>query len=292
MSHVTVLGLGAMGTALAEAFLAQGHIVTVWNRSPHKAQALIEHGAAHAASVQAALYACDLAVVCVLDYPAARSILETAAGQLAGKTVVNLTNGTPSQARELAAWVNGHGADYLEGGIMVTPELIAGPEAFILYSGPQTSYAHHEETLKALGNGAYIGEDAALAPLYDLALLAAMFGMFGGFLHAAALLSSEKIPVAQATPMIESLLHAMVGVLPQTAEEIDSGTHPQPTSNNRMMTAGLKNILDGSRDQRVRPDLIQPVWALFDHGVQKGLGDLDISALAPLLTESAHADDT
>lgn len=34
---VTVLGLGPMGRALASAFLAAGHPVTVWNRTPGRA---------------------------------------------------------------------------------------------------------------------------------------------------------------------------------------------------------------------------------------------------------------
>ncbi|MFC7722700.1 NAD(P)-binding domain-containing protein [Nonomuraea recticatena] len=34
---VTVLGLGSMGTALAEAFIEAGHPTTVWNRTASKA---------------------------------------------------------------------------------------------------------------------------------------------------------------------------------------------------------------------------------------------------------------
>lgn len=38
-SPVTVLGLGAMGTALATAFLTNGHPTTVWNRTRTRASA-------------------------------------------------------------------------------------------------------------------------------------------------------------------------------------------------------------------------------------------------------------
>ncbi|MER6985206.1 NAD(P)-binding domain-containing protein, partial [Streptomyces carpinensis] len=37
---VSVLGLGPMGTALASAFLAAGHPLTVWNRTPGRAGGL------------------------------------------------------------------------------------------------------------------------------------------------------------------------------------------------------------------------------------------------------------
>ena len=40
MNDVTGIGLGIMGTALARTLLKSGYSVTVWNRSPEKAEAL------------------------------------------------------------------------------------------------------------------------------------------------------------------------------------------------------------------------------------------------------------
>jgi phosphoglycerate dehydrogenase-like enzyme len=48
---VTVLGLGAMGSALAGAFLAAGRPVTVWNRTQGKAGELVARGATEATTV-------------------------------------------------------------------------------------------------------------------------------------------------------------------------------------------------------------------------------------------------
>ncbi|MCZ6644137.1 MAG: NAD(P)-binding domain-containing protein [Gammaproteobacteria bacterium] len=45
MSDVTVIGLGAMGSAIANAFLNAGHDVTVWNRGPEKTEPLRASGA-------------------------------------------------------------------------------------------------------------------------------------------------------------------------------------------------------------------------------------------------------
>ena len=43
--NVSVIGLGLMGSALAEALLNAGHEVTVWNRTPAKAEPLTSKGA-------------------------------------------------------------------------------------------------------------------------------------------------------------------------------------------------------------------------------------------------------
>ncbi|MGV7904205.1 NAD(P)-binding domain-containing protein, partial [Mycobacterium kansasii] len=47
---VTILGLGAMGRAIAAAFVDAGHRVTVWNRTPGKADRLVARGARETAT--------------------------------------------------------------------------------------------------------------------------------------------------------------------------------------------------------------------------------------------------
>jgi 3-hydroxyisobutyrate dehydrogenase-like beta-hydroxyacid dehydrogenase len=288
MSDVTMIGLGAMGTALAETLLARGLAVTVWNRSADKSRALIAKGATAAVSAASAVNASELVLVSVLDYPAVKNVLESAQDALAGRTIVNLTNGTPAQVREMAAWVEKSGGKYLDGGVMVTPELVGGPDAFVFYSGAKAVYKQHEAVLALLGKPIYVGEKFALAAIYDLALLSSMFGMFAGYIQAAALLRSEAIAVTEVTPMIMSLLNAMIELFPQTAQEIDSGVYPQPSSNNTMMAAGLKNIIEASREQGVQDDLIQPIWTLFQRASVAGLGNKDISALPSLLVVNQH----
>jgi 3-hydroxyisobutyrate dehydrogenase-like beta-hydroxyacid dehydrogenase len=283
MSGITVLGLGAMGSAIAGALIENDHAVSVWNRSAGKADSLVARGAREAVTVADAIGANAVVVVCVLDYAAVRDALGDAATSLAGRTLVNLTNGTPEQARAMADWTRRHGAAYVDGGVMVTPDLLGTPDAVVLYSGDADAYLARKDVLDALGAGVWLGDDPATAALYDIALLSAMFGMFGGFLHAAALLRSEGLPVTAAAPMIESLLEAMIALLPQTAIEIDSAAYPEPMSNNRMMAGALKNILDGSTGQGLSPDLMQPIWELFQRGVEEGLGDHDIAALVQLI---------
>jgi 3-hydroxyisobutyrate dehydrogenase-like beta-hydroxyacid dehydrogenase len=286
---VTVIGLGAMGRALAGAFLHHGHATTVWNRTPGRGRDLTDRGATVAETAAGAVAASPVVVVCVLDNAAVRQVLEPSAGALAGRTVVNLTNGTPAQARELARWVAGHGADYLDGGIMAVPPMIGRPEALVFYSGSAEGFRAHERSLAALGAARFVGADAGRAALYDIALLSAMYGMFGGYTHAAALLGSEGVPAAEFTPLVVSWLEAMIAGLPAQAEAIDSGDHSAGDSNLAMQAAGFVNLLDASRDQGVRTDLMDPMRALLDRAVAAGDGAGDISSLVALLRTDRHA---
>lgn len=136
---VTVLGMGPMGRALAGAFIDSGHPTTVWNRSAARAQPVVAKGAAPAPSAAEAAQASPLVVVCVLDDRAALAVLDSAGDALKGRTVVNLTTDSPERAREVAAWAEQRGVDYLDGSIMTPTTTIGGPAAQVLYSGPQRS---------------------------------------------------------------------------------------------------------------------------------------------------------
>lgn len=130
---ITILGTGRMGSALATTFLKQGYTTTVWNRTRSKCQPLAEFGAQIAPSVLDAV-AAEVIVVNVTDYVTSDRLLRpddvTKASR--GKLVVQLTSGSPKQARDMAAWAARHGIRYLDGAIMATPNLIGGSECTIL----------------------------------------------------------------------------------------------------------------------------------------------------------------
>src|SRR5687768_15789232 len=100
MQEVTVLGLGSMGSTLARRLLERGRKVTVWNRSPGKADSLLRQGARLADSAGAAIAASPVSVMCVYDYRAASAILETPEASQAGhgRVLVQLTTGSPQEA--------------------------------------------------------------------------------------------------------------------------------------------------------------------------------------------------
>ena len=103
---VAVVGLGRMGTALAGAMARSDHTVTVWNRTASRATPLRDLGVSVADSLAAACAASEFVLVSVTDYDTTRALLdgEGVAAALQGSVLVQLTSGTPSEARELAEW--------------------------------------------------------------------------------------------------------------------------------------------------------------------------------------------
>ncbi|MER6298920.1 NAD(P)-binding domain-containing protein [Kitasatospora sp. NPDC001539] len=245
---VTVLGLGAMGAALAGAFLAAGHPTTVWNRTAAKAEPLIARGAAAAASPGAAVTANRLIVACVLDYDALRAVLAGQEAALAGRTLVNLTSGSPEQARELADWADGIGLDYLDGAIMITPPGIGGADATVLYGGAPHVLARHRATLAALGEPVELGADAGIAGLYDTALLGLMWSALSGWLHGVALVGADGVRAAEFTPVATRWLSgAVAGFIGRYAAQADARTYPGDDASLDVHLAAMEHLLHASR---------------------------------------------
>ncbi|WP_329390316.1 NAD(P)-binding domain-containing protein [Streptomyces sp. NBC_01351] len=274
---VTVLGLGNLGQALAGAFLAQGHPTTVWNRSAHKADGLAARGASTGATPAAAIEKSELVVVAVLDYDTVRDLLLPAAGSLAGRTVVNLTTGTPGAARDLAAWVTDQGAAYLDGAVYAVPQTIGTSASFVLYSGDEAAYRTHRPALDLIGEGTFVGSAPDLSSVYDTAVLSGMYGMFAGFFQAVALGATEGIPAAAVTAPLVRWLTAAAEALPSFAEEIDRGEYATTTSTLEINRVGLRNILATTQEQGLSTDLLAPLLRLFDDQVASGHASASLS---------------
>ena len=61
---VLVVGLGNMGFALAKTLLEAAYVVSVWNRTPSKADPLIQQGASLAESVAEGVTNAEVIVIC------------------------------------------------------------------------------------------------------------------------------------------------------------------------------------------------------------------------------------
>lgn len=283
---VTVLGLGAMGTALARAWLAAGHPLTVWNRTPARAAALTPEGARVAGSAAQAVAASALVVVCLLDDSSVDQVL--AGVDLAGRDLVNLTTSTPAQARARAAWARRHGARYLDGGIMAVPPMIGVPEAggYVFYSGSRALFERHRETLGVPVGTTYVGDDAGFAALYDVALLSAMYGMFAGAAHAFALIRREDIDPAALAPLLADWLVAMIPAVHQTADHLRSGDYTKGVvSPLAMQVAGTPTFLRTAEQQGVSPELLRPYFDLMRRRLAEGGGEEDLTGVIDLLVQ-------
>ncbi len=113
-----VAGIGRMGAAIAERLLKHGHQVTVWNRSPAKAQALAQHGATVAASPAQLAASADIILSILTDANAIAAAYDGPEGLLSGaikgKLFVEMSTVRPDTQRALAARIQAKGAAMID----------------------------------------------------------------------------------------------------------------------------------------------------------------------------------
>ncbi|MGX1567771.1 NAD(P)-dependent oxidoreductase [Streptomyces sp. NPDC055506] len=280
---VTVLGLGSMGSALAAALLDRGHPTTVWNRTPDKARPLVERGAGLAATPQEAVAASSLTIACVLDYEALYTVLDPAAADLAGRTLVNLTSGSPEQAHEAVEWARSHGADYLDGAIMTTPPGVGDPAMMFLYSGSRQVFETHRPTLTALGDPLYLGTDPGLASLYDAALLGLMWSTMTGWLHGTALVGAEGTPAADFTPVAIRWLTAVAGFLTTYAPQVDAGRYPGDDATVDVQIAAIDHLIHAAAARGIDNALPELLKTAMEKAGAAGHGQDSYASLIEVL---------
>ncbi|MCX4982711.1 NAD(P)-dependent oxidoreductase [Streptomyces sp. NBC_00572] len=269
---ITVIGLGQMGSALADAFLTAGHRTTVWNRTPAKADALVARGALRAATVTEAVAASELVVVCVLDYPAVRELLAPVAESLRGRVLVNLTTGTPEQAREEAERAAEHGIGYLDGAVMTTPPGVGDSANMILYAGAPELLAEHHAALAVLGDPVDLGADAGRASLYDAGLLGLMWSVFGGWLHATALAGADEVPARDFTAVATRWLRTVSWFMTGYAEQIDAGEYPGEDATIDVQTVAISHLLHAAEARGIDNRLPELHLELMRAAVEAGHG--------------------
>ncbi|MFB7271769.1 NAD(P)-dependent oxidoreductase [Streptomyces sp. NPDC056244] len=270
--RVSLLGLGAMGSALGAALVKAGCATTVWNRSPGKADDLVAQGAEAAATAGDAVRAGRLVIVCLLDHASVHEVLDPLSEELAGRTLINVTTTTPAQARELADWAAGVGAAYLDGGIMAVPPMIGRPGSSILYSGSLDVFQQYKPLLDLWGTSTYFGKDAGLASLYDLALLASMYVMFAGFMHGAAMVAPAGMTAGEFAGMAAPWLTAMTGAFQGFAEVIDGGDYAVEGQQS-LVFSDLGDLLAASSEQGIGTEVVAVVQGLIQRQIDAGHGE-------------------
>ncbi|MFD5553956.1 NAD(P)-dependent oxidoreductase [Streptomyces sp. NPDC127068] len=278
---VTVIGLGLMGRALATAFLTNGHPTTVWNRSAAKADDLVAGGATLADSVQSAVEASPLVVVCVSDYDAVHALLDPIGPSLAGRTLVNLTTSGSARAREAARWAAEFGSTYLDGAVLALPHAIGTADAVLLYSGPQTAFAEHRSTLTALSETGtvYLDEDHGLSALYDMSVLGIMWSVLNGFLQGAALLGAANVRATTFAPLASTAIKVTSGYVAAYAQQIDEGGYPADDATLAVHQGGMEHLLQETEALGVSTELPSFFLKLAARATADGRADDSYAAM-------------
>ncbi|HUF93023.1 MAG TPA: NAD(P)-dependent oxidoreductase [Candidatus Limnocylindria bacterium] len=155
MPTLGFVGLGAMGSRMAARLLAAGYPVVGYNRTTHKAAALVEAGLTLAPSPRAVAEASDTVFSMVTDDAALRAVAlgpeGIVAGLAPGATFVEMSTVSPALVRELAAAVAGRGAAMLDAPVSGSPVTVEQGQASIVVGGEPDILERVRPYLLAIG---------------------------------------------------------------------------------------------------------------------------------------------
>lgn len=281
VTDVTMVGLGPMGGALACALMEASQRLTVWNRSPAKAQRFADRGAKVAATIADAVAASPVIVVCIDNYDSTRRLFadEAVAPKLRGRTIVQLSTGTPDEARTAEREMQARGARYLDGAIMAYPERVGQPGTRLLIAGAQVAFVDCRKLLSCFGGDLrYLGENIAAAATIDMALLARGLCHRIGGIHAALLCQSEGVDI----PVLASMFPGDVP-LEDIFARIDENRFGDSGATITVWNGALARIRRQASSAGIAGDVPDFVAGLFERAIAAGQGEADIAALAMLL---------
>ncbi len=173
---IAFLGTGLMGAPMARNLLAAGFDVTVWNRSPEKAQALVQHGATVASSPRDAVKDAEIVIVILSDGAAVHSLLSdqgVAAAMASGALLIDMSSTKPEEARAEASLLANHGLRHLDAPVSGGTRGAAAATLAIMVGGDETVFTDALPVLSVLGRPVRVGPTGSgqLAKLANQAIV-------------------------------------------------------------------------------------------------------------------------
>lgn len=162
--RIGMIGLGLMGTALAERLLEHGYQVLVWNRTREKAAPLLARGAEWSDNP---LAACERILISLYTSEVVETVLnQMRDGLRAGQTLIDTTTGDPAPTAARAAQLATQGVRYLDAPISGSSEQTRRGEATVIVSGDQAAFEACQDLWQTLGRRViYAGSSGSAAKM-------------------------------------------------------------------------------------------------------------------------------
>ncbi|CAF1529491.1 unnamed protein product [Rotaria sordida] len=282
---VAVLGLGSMGTGIAENILKNGYKLIVWNRTQSKTKPLVDAGSISVKTPREAAQQCDIMISCLFDDASVFDIVQGENGLLAGirkdSIHISATTISPMAATQLTKLHQEKGVHYISGPVLGRPDTAAAGKLRTFLSGSQSVIDRITTVVECYCGGGLInsGEDPAHACVMKLSAnlcVASIIDMYGQIY---ALNEKWKVPT-DITKQLFSMLFTHPGILAYS-EKVRNREYTNPGG--VALRGGLKDInlmLHTGEEVGVPLPFVNVIHDHIVTGIANGLEDKDWSAFA------------
>ncbi|AZD15946.1 NAD(P)-dependent oxidoreductase [Pseudomonas chlororaphis] len=283
---VSVVGLGAMGTIMAQAFLKQGKRVAIWNRSPGKAAALVAAGAHLCDSAEAALSASPVAIFVLLDNHATHEVLGMpgVARALAKRTIVDYTTNAKDEGLALQALINRAGGHYVKGAIVAYPRNVGHRESHCIHTGDREAFEQHRALLEVLaGHTVFLPWEQAFA--FATVLHAHAFAAMVAFFEAVGASDRFGMPVSKtARLLLDTSRFFIADALEEAVRRLEARDFAGDQARLDVHAGAFAHIAQSMHAQSAWTPVFDAVCQVVQRAESMGYGEQDIVAATQVFT--------
>ena len=284
MTEISVIGLGAMGSALARAQMKAGRTVTVWNRSSEKASSLVKDGAIAVATASEAVEASPITISCVKSHPQTLEILRNTSKVLSGKTIIELSTGGAEDAEKLATFLQDSGAEWMVGIINAYPHMIGGQETVLSVVGTETQWAKYGPIIKAMGGSSvHVGDKAGMLAALFASLFTVRQGFMWGMIYGALACKKAGIPMQKFSDLVPISMGMMKPYYDYFAATAPHGNFDHPPATMNTYAAAFEDVLATFETLGARDELPRLFVEMTRKGLAEGLGEKALTDVIDVL---------
>jgi 3-hydroxyisobutyrate dehydrogenase-like beta-hydroxyacid dehydrogenase len=249
---------------------------------------LVQTGAHGPSRLTEALEASARIIVCLPDYATTSEVFDRpeAIARLQGRTVIQLSTGTPKEAAAGEEWFRSRDATYLDGAILCYPGNIGTPDGLILVAGPESVFQDCRTDLEGLvGDLRYLGSNIRAPSTLDLAFLSRLMGIVFGSIHGALVCQAEGVAVAEFT----RLLPANDRAVPLTQAINDDSFESVSKGGATVDVAGgvVARLRDQAKDAGINSELPDLLCGWVKRAQAAGYGSQETAAVIKALRQDA-----
>lgn len=277
---IAFFGTGLMGSGFVRHLCANGHEVSVWNRTAAKARALEAYGAKAFDDPVAALAGAGRIHLSLADDASVDAVLEPIAAAIPAATwiVDHTTTAVTPTAERIARW-NSRGRTFVHAPVFMGPVNALEGTGLMLVSGEKS---RHDTLLASLqtmtGNVLYLGGAPERAAAFKLFGNLALLGIMGVLGDVNRLAHAIGIPTGEAFSLFKQFNPGQF--LPARAAKIESGVFTSPSFEISMARKDVRLMIEEAQRGGVDLFVMPGVAAMFDAAIARGEGALDAAAAA------------
>jgi 3-hydroxyisobutyrate dehydrogenase-like beta-hydroxyacid dehydrogenase len=279
---VGLVGLGLLGSVLAERLLAGGFSVLGYDLDATRCDALRAAGGEAAAGAAAVFRRCDRVLLSLPTHTVVAALLETCAATLrAGQTVIDTTTGDPGGAETIARDLAARGVTYLDATISGSSAQVRAGSAVVMVGGERGAFDASAEVFARLGCRAFhtgapgSGAKMKLATNIVLGLNRAALAEGLAFARGLGLDAAQTLEILRAGP-------AYARIMDSKGQKMLTGDFA-PEARLSQHLKDVRLILEQGRAAGLPMTLSAAHREILEAAEAAGLGGLDNSALIRVL---------